>query len=218
MRQKNERLALIAGVNNPIGASVAKAMHKAGFTVSGFDAEATPASSENLDWYTALDMKDREEFDAAVMKLTDTYGPVHTLVCATGFEEEKLCAGFLDTPIGHWESCLDGWLGSSSNACHATAPGMLKEKEGRIILISPDYSRDFRNRSLSAVAAGTLHGFAKSFGVEVVKDGILVNCVWPAAPFDLEAVASTVLFLAESGNYVSAQVISVKAAGEGVSL
>ena len=138
------------------------------------------------------------------------YGEIDALFCATGFEADRQCGDFLETPVGQWQKCLDGWLGSSVNACFAVAPGMAARKEGRIMILAPDYSKASKGNVLTATGAGTLHGFAKSFGVEMAKDNVLVNCIWPNVPYDEEAIASSVHFLAESGNYVSAQVISLK--------
>ena len=78
------------------------------------------------------------------------------------------------------------------------------------MILSPDFSKINEENILNATGAGTLHGFAKSFGVEVAKDNVLVNCIYANLPFDNEAIAANVQFLADSGNYVSAQVISVR--------
>ena len=62
---------------------------------------------------------------------------------------------------------------------------------------------------LNAAAAGTLHGFAKSLGVELAPSNVLVNAVFAGVPFDLEGIAETVYFLADKDSYTAAQVVSI---------
>lgn len=210
-----KRAALIAGVESRSGAAVAEKMKGSGWKVIGVDILPETSLSGKLDEYVMLDMTDRQKFKELVIGLENTYGGIDLLFCATGFEEGRQCGDFLETSIEQWQKCLDGWLGSSINACAAVAPGMAERKAGRIAILSPDYSKAEGENVLMATGAGTLHGFAKSFGVEMAKENVLVNCVWPGAPYDEEAIAAAVHFLAESGNYVSAQVISLKGREQG---
>jgi 2-hydroxycyclohexanecarboxyl-CoA dehydrogenase len=216
MLQKNNKLALVAGVANPIGVAVAKELAGAGWSIVGFDASISPPEAEGLERYVPLDMTDRKQFVEAVADVQQDLGEIDALFCATGFEPDRQCGDFIDTPIDQWEKCLDGWLNSTTNACFAVAPGMVSRQQGRIVILSPDYSREAGDHVLDAIGAGTLHGFAKSFGVEMAKENVLVNCLWPNSPFDLDAIAASVRFLADSGDYVSAQVISVRGQSEEV--
>ena len=89
-----------------------------------------------------------------------------------------------------------------------TAP----RNEGKIILVSSDYSREPGEHVNEAVSAHTLHGFAKSFGVEMAPKNVLVNALFINSPFNLEAVAETAFFLADKDTYTSAQVVSITGA------
>lgn len=210
METKNNKVALIAGSENEIGAAAAKKMKASGWKVVGIDSLPETKLGKDLDGYFFLDMTDRGSLEELAAEVEKGYGEIHALFCATGFEEDRQCGDFLKTPVEQWQKCLNGWLGSSVNACAAVAPYMVTRKEGKIMILSPDYSKGKEENILTAAGAGTLHGFAKSFGVEMAKENVLVNCIYPNVPFDVEAVAATVQFLAESGNYVSAQVLSVK--------
>lgn len=210
MERNKERTALIAGVENQVGIAAAEKLKNAGWKVIGIDILPKADLAKSLDEYYSFDMTDRKSFTEAAEEIEKTYGAIQALFCATGFEADRQCGDFLETSIEQWQKNLDGWLGSSINACAAVAPNMVKRKEGRIMILSPDYSRIEEENILTAAAAGTLHGFAKSFGVELAKDNVLVNCIYPNLPFDEEAIAAAVQFLAESGNYVAAQVISIK--------
>ena len=210
MELSNERVALIAGVENRVGTAAAKKLKTAGWKVIGIDVLLKANSAADLDEYFSLDMTNRKRFKELVTVIEKAYGEIYALFCATGFEEDRQCGDFLETPVEQWQKCLDGWLGSSINACAAVAPNMVMRKEGRIIILSPDYSKANNENIFMAVGAGTLHGFAKSFGVEMAKENVLVNCIYPNVPFNEDTIAATVQFLVESGNYVSAQVISIK--------
>ena len=210
MELKNKKVALIAGVANRVGAAAAKKLKASGWIVVGIDILPEAGPAKDLDGYFSLDMADRKRFQELAAEVEGNYGEIHALFCVTGFESGRQCGDFLKTPIEQWQKCLDGWLGSSINGCAAVAPNMVKRKEGRIMILAPDYSQEKGDRVLTATGAGTLHGFAKSFGVEMAKENVLVNCIWPNVPFDEDAIAAAVQFLAESGNYVSAQVISVR--------
>mgnify|MGYP001767636358 CR=1 FL=1 len=210
MPQMNKKIALIAGVANPIGVAVVKELTKAGWTVVGIDVSMSPPEAVDLQQYFPLDMTDRKQVVEAVADVQKSLGEIDALFCATGFESDRQCGDFVDTPIEQWEKCLDGWLNSTTNACFAVAPGMVSRQQGRIVILSPDYSKEAEDHVLDAIGAGTLHGFAKSFGVEMAKENVLVNCLWPNSPFDLDAIAASVRFLADSGDYISAQVISVQ--------
>lgn len=210
MEQINKRIALIAGVENQIGKAVTKKLRNSGWKAVGVDILPETGLKKELDGYFSLDMTDRGRFKELAAEVEKTYGKIDALFCATGFEADRQCGDFLKTPVGQWQKCLSGWLGSSINACAAVAPYMVKRKEGRIMILSPDYSKVNDENILTATGAGTLHGFAKSFGVEMAKENVLVNCIYPNIPYDEEAIAAAVQFLAGSGNYVSAQVISLK--------
>lgn len=86
---------------------------------------------------------------------------------------------------------------------------MAENKEGKIILLSSDYSQEKGDHILNATAANALHGFGKSFGVEMAPANVLVNVLFANTPFDLDKVAGTVLFLADKDTYTSAQVVSI---------
>jgi NAD(P)-dependent dehydrogenase (short-subunit alcohol dehydrogenase family) len=204
------KTALIAGINNEAGAAAAYRLKASGWTVIGTDiVAAEDLNRKELDGYFSLDMTKRTSFLDIASEVEREYGPVKALFCATGFEAGRQSRSFSDTSMEQWQRTLEGWLKSSINACAAVAPYMIGRKEGRIIILSPDYSKVAQENILNAAAAGTLHGFAKSFGVESAKENVLVNCIFANLPFDTEAIAAAVHFLAESGNYVSAQVISI---------
>jgi NAD(P)-dependent dehydrogenase (short-subunit alcohol dehydrogenase family) len=211
MTNKEGKVALIAGFHNEAGRGAAEALTEAGWKVLAVDLvpRYNLKQGDLLAGYLSLDLTDREECRKAVRELEGEHGSIDFLFCATGFEEARKPAGFLETPIDQWEKTLDGWLKSTINMCSALAPAMAARQEGRVLILSPDYGKVTGDWILEASAAGTLHGFAKSFGVEMAPVNVLVNCLAPTMPLDPGKIGATIRFLADSGNYVSAQVISL---------
>lgn len=211
MASKASRTALIAGFQNGAGRGAAEALAEAGWKVLAVDVvpRYNLKQGDLLTGYRSLDLTDRKECRKACQELETEFGIIDFLFCATGFEEDRKPAGFLETPIDQWEKTLDGWLKSTINVCSAVAPAMTTRQEGKMVILSPDYGKVPGDWILEATAAGTLHGFAKSFGVEMAPSNVLVNCLAPTMPLDSAKIGATVRFLADSGNYVSAQVVSI---------
>lgn len=194
---------LIAGCEGKVGRATAELFKAKGWQVAGIDIK--PQSEIELDKYISADIRDA----AAVMAAADSVDsemPIDALFNAAGYVLDK---GFEETTADEWAELLDTTLGGAGNLCRAVAPRMVERHEGRIILLSCDYARQPEAEVVDAVAANTLHGFGKSFGVEMAPENVLVNVLYANTPLDVETVAETVLYLADKDTYTSAQVVAV---------
>lgn len=201
MKTKN---ILICGCEGKVGKSVARLFQSRGWHTAGMDLAAESADS-HVDTYISCDVKNAEAVEKAVAEL-ESSRPVNAVFNAAGIE---LKTGLEDTPISQWNHLLETMLGGSANICKAAAPYMIKRKSGKLLLLSADYAKAPGDCVLNGTAAGTLHGFAKSLGVELAPYHVLVNAVFAGVPFDLESIAETVYFLADKDSYTAAQVISI---------
>lgn len=195
---------LIAGCEGNVGKAVSELFKENGWNVIGFDIK-DECDSKLLDKYIKVDIKDAAAVDKAVetIKAEDS---IDALFNAAGYTVAK---GFEETSSEEWDGLLNTILGGTANLCRSVAPIMVGNKEGKIILLSSDYSKEKGDQILNAAATHALHGFGKSFGVEMAPENVLVNILFANTPFDLDKIASTVLFLADKDTYTSAQVVSI---------
>ncbi|MDO4870312.1 MAG: SDR family oxidoreductase [Bacillota bacterium] len=193
----------IAGCDGKTGRAVSELFASSGWNVIGADIKNS--TDAKVDQFISLDVTDAEAVAKAADEI-DQQTPVTAVLNAAGYEIAK---GFEETSDEEWSQLLDTILGGSGNLCKAFAPKMAARKDGKIILISSDYSKEGGDHVIDATAANTLHGFGKSFGVEMAPENVLVNVLFVNTPFDLEKVAETVLFLADKDTYTSAQVVSI---------
>lgn len=197
---------LIAGSNGNVGKTVTELFINKGWNVVGIDIE-NKNESKATSFYT-VDIKDTDAITKTV-EIIEKAGPIDALFNAAGYEINK---DFEEVRSEEWDCLLDTVLGGSGNLCKAVAPKMVNRKDGKIILLSCDYSKEQDCAIIDAVAAHTLHGFGKSFGVEMAPENVLVNVLFANTPLDYEKIAETVFFLADKDTYTSAQVISISGA------
>lgn len=200
----NKKYILIAGCCGNVGQKTAAKFKENGWGVVGIDITDNCCDCV-YDEYYKCDISDKEAVSNIISEADAKY-EFDALFNAAGYEIET---GFEETDISEWKKLLGTILGGSANLCQAIGPCMTERKEGKIILLSSDYSRDRVDQVMNASAAGTLHGFAKSFGVEVAADNVLVNALFANTPFDMTAVVETAFYLADKDTYTSAQVVSV---------
>lgn len=196
---------LIAGCCGNVGKAAIELFQKNDWNVAGIDIKA---ETSDVDKFIQADVRNAEEIAKAVDEI-DKEMKIDALLNAAGYEINK---DFEEVTADEWADLLDTVLGGAGNLCKAAAPKMIARKGGKIILLSPDYSREGGDNVINATAANTLHGFAKSFGVEMAPSNVLVNVLFANTPLDIEKVTETVLFLADRDTYTSAQVVSISGA------
>ena len=198
----------IAGCDGNVGKATAELFAANGWRVVGADIK--DSTDAKVDKFISLDVTDADAVAKAADEV-DQETPVDAVLNAAGYEVAK---DFEETTAEEWSKLLTTILGGAGNLCKAFAPKMIDRKEGKIILLSSDYSKEGGEHVIDATASNTLHGFTKSFGVEMAPENVLVNVLFVNTPFDLEKVAETVLFLADKDTYTSAQVVSITGADQ----
>jgi len=232
------KTALVTGATGGIGASIARALHKAGAVVaiSGTRKEKLDELAgefgERVHAFTA-NLSDRESVSQLAKDAAEAMGSIDILVNNAGVTKDNLAMRMKDD---EWDTVMQVNLESAFRLMKASMRGMMKARHGRIINITSvvGVTGNPGQTNYSASKAGMI-GMSKSFAQEVASRGITVNCVAPgfiATPMtdaltddqksaitnnipsgDLgspEDIASAVLYLASSeAGYVTGQTLHV---------
>ena len=179
---------LIAGCDGTLGKAAAEVFSMRGWIVIGIDQKEKTEAKVNQ--YYAVDVKKEQDLDTVIREI-EQESAIDALFNVAGYEVNK---DFETVSYDEWNDLLNT---------------MAKRRNGSIILLSADYSKEFGDDVVNAVAASTLHGFGKSFGVEMASDNVLVNVLFANTPFDLNKVVETAYYLADKNTYATAQVVSI---------
>lgn len=183
---------------------------------------------------TALpgDVSDPDVVRSIFGKIREICRGVDVLVNNAGISHFGLLSDLSDS---EWKNLIDTNLSSAFYCCREAIPHMVSEKHGRIINISSMWGTAGASceAAYSASKSG-LHGLTKALAKELAPSNIAVNAITcgvidtemnsrlneeeremlcdeiPAGRFGTcEEVAKTVLALAESPSYLTAQVIGI---------
>ena len=174
--------ALVTGASGGIGGEIARALHKAGATVtlSGTrlaPLEALAAELGDRVHVVTCDLSDAASVEALPKAAAEKMGSVDVLVNNAGITRDNL---FMRMSDDEWQSVLDVNLTSTFRLCRGVLRGMMKARWGRIVNISSVVGATGNpgQGNYAASKAGMV-GMSKSLAAEVASRGITVNCVAP---------------------------------------
>ena len=170
-------VALVTGGNRGIGAATAARLVRAGHrVVTASRSGATPPEVGVLG-AIPMDVADPASIEAGLTRVADEYGPVTTLVANAGITRDGLLMRMSDSDI---DDVLMTNLAGTLRLCRGVARGMLREKYGRIVLVSSvvGLMGSAGQVNYAASKAG-LVGAARSLARELGSRGITVNVVAP---------------------------------------
>jgi 3-oxoacyl-[acyl-carrier protein] reductase len=164
---------LVTGGNRGIGRAVAAA-----FAAGGDRVAVTTRSGEVEGFFSVpCDVTDTEAVDKAVGMVEGELGPVEVLVANAGINDDKL---LLQMDEGSFARVLDTNLVGTFRVVRRALPKMLRQRRGRIVLISSvvALSGAAGQANYAASKAGLI-GFARSLAREIGSRSITVNVVAP---------------------------------------
>ena len=180
------RVALVTGSSRGIGRAVAAQLAREGYAV-GINYYERRDKAEELAAQLAregcralavqADVSKRDEVNAMVKTVEDTFGPISVLVNNAGVAGQAL---FQDVTDEMWERYFGVNLNGARNTIQAVLPNMLHEKSGCIVNISSMWGQ--HGASCEVPYSCTKHaliGLTRSLALEVAPSGIRVNCVAP---------------------------------------
>lgn len=232
------RVALVTGASRGIGRATAARLASDGFDVAISYSTDADGAAETLKLIEAAgrrglalqtDVRSSTAVDESFTKINDELGPVAVLVNNAGVRHDGLAVRLSDDD---WTDTLDANLTGAFNCSRAALRGMIRERYGRIVMIS-SVAGTHGNPGQAAYGASKagLIGLARTLAKEYARKQITVNTVAPGPvatamteglvdkiaeavplgrPGTVDEVAAAVSFLAsDEAGYITGTVLPV---------
>ena len=179
-----DRVALVTGGAQGIGAGVAQRLAAGGAKVGVLDlnVEAANAVAEDIiaSGGSAIglgaDVSQRDQVQAAVDTLVAEFGGVHILVNNAGVLRDNLLFKMTDDD---WTLVMDVHLRGAFLASQIAQKHMVAAKYGRIINMSSTSALGNRGQANYSTAKAGLQGLTKTLAIELGPFGITANAIAP---------------------------------------
>ena len=184
-QQLTNKVALVTGGGNGIGAAIVRRLAESGASVGIIDRDEASARSIAAELETSgvttavvvADISDNSAVVSGVGAVEAALGPIDILVNNAGWDSLK---PFLDNDEAHRDLIMDINLKGPINVTHAVLTKMVGRGRGRVVTISSDAGRvgSTGQAVYSACKAGMI-ALTKSTAREVARHGITLNVVAP---------------------------------------
>lgn len=166
--------AVVTGGARNIGQAIALRLQQDGFRVIALDVEEPEATSLRAD-ARRVDLSDRAAAEAAFAEISATL-PVTVLVNNVGIVRPAL----LDqVAVEDFDRLMHLNVRTALIGAKALVPVMRSQGGGRIVMNTSRVTLGKEARTLYSASKGALQAMARTWALELGRDGITVNCVAP---------------------------------------
>ncbi|MEM6462604.1 MAG: SDR family NAD(P)-dependent oxidoreductase [Pseudomonadota bacterium] len=180
-----DRVAVITGGCNGIGAEVAAQLAAAGAKVAIWDMdlsapeEKVRSLSDDLCRLIEVDVADLATVEAAMEETLSAFEKVDVLVNSAGIAGPTFTVA--DYPADMWRRVHEVNLDGTFHCCKVVIPGMMQRNYGRIVNVASIAGKEGNpNASAYSASKAAVIALTKSLGKELAGHDIGVNCVTPA--------------------------------------
>jgi len=183
--QVNNRVAVVTGSGQGIGAGIARRLALAGAKVvlNDIAPDKIEQVAKELDAEGAVsfpvvaDVSTKEGADGLIAQTVERFGRVDILVNNVGIARDKWISKMTDED---WDSVILVNLKSQFLTCRAVVPHLREQSYGRIVNISSRAWLGGAGQANYAASKGGVVSLTRTLALELAKFGITVNCVAPA--------------------------------------
>lgn len=168
------RETLITGGNSGIGAAIAKMLLERGEKVVSLGLEMPDWEHPDLTGYTC-DLTDGAAVEVIAAEISDKHA-VNGIVHNAGMILPNLLE---EMDVADIQTLAHLHLAAPVALTQAVLPNMKGQGFGRILFVSSRASMGMPTRSAYAATKAGVHGLAKTWALELAKDGITVNVIAP---------------------------------------
>lgn len=203
------KTAVVTGAAQGIGAAVARKLAEEGASVAllDFNTGAVRAAAEEIGGNTlalTCDVSQRTQVEAALAATAERFGRLDILVCNAGVTRDNLIYKMSDED---WDVVIDTHLKGSFYCCRAAQAYMVKQRYGKIVLMSSRAALGNRGQVNYAAAKAGLQGMARVLAMELGPFGVNVNAV---APGHIDTAMTRALATRQGISYDALQEATIK--------
>lgn len=180
-----DRVAVVTGGANGIGAAIAERIVGSGGRVAIWDMDISAPEARvaklagDACRLVQTDVADLASVEAAAASTEAAFGRVDVLVNSAGIAGPT--ATLAEYPANMWRKVQQVNVDGTFHCCRAVVPGMVARDYGRIVNVASIAGKEGNpNASAYSASKAAVIALTKSLGKELAQNDIAVNCITPA--------------------------------------
>jgi 3-oxoacyl-[acyl-carrier protein] reductase len=169
-----ERCAVVTGGGRNIGQAIALRLQQDGFRVIALDIVEPEAESLRAD-ARRVDLSDRAAAELVFAEIA-AKEPVTALINNVGVVAP---ASLEEVDVDDFDKLMHLNVRTAVLAAKALVPTMRKQGGGRIVMNTSRVTLGKLSRTLYSASKGAMQAMARTWALELARDGVTVNCVAP---------------------------------------